>query len=365
MAVTADRRPRLDPARLDDVFMRLGERVVSGHVPAAALAVGDARGPLRKEVFVGEAGHSGGGRMDAESIFFLASVTKPIFATAFMQLVEEGLVALHEPISRHLPEFTGGGRERVTAFHLLTHTSGVQDVLPELIRRTRPSGPRLTRLTIEAPLRHEPGTRWEYCSTSFYLLAEMARRLTGLAAEPLLRERLFEPLGMADTTFDPRRARRPIVPVQGIGADNRLKRFLLLRYVASIAHPGGGLFGTLDDLLHFGAALLRPAQADGRWLPIAPKTFRLMAQDHVRGLPGVAYDEERPMHHGLAWSKPTLNKDVPGGPGVVDHGGATGTRLWIDPDAELVFVYFTSRWDPDRGPELEALRGTYAALGLD
>jgi len=364
MAVTADRRARLDPLRLDDVFARLGERVVSGHLPAAALAIGDASGPLRKEVFVG----AGGPRVDAESIFFLASVTKPIFATAFMQLVEGGLVDLHEPIARHLPEFSGGGKERVTAFHLLTHTAGVQDVSPELIRRTRPSGPRLTRLTLEAPLRHEAGTRWEYCSTSFYLLAEIARRLTGLAAGSLMRERLFEPLGMADTTFDPRRARRPIVPVQGIGADNRLKRFLLLRYVASIAHPGGGLFGTLDDLLRFGAALLRPRRSpgnDGRWLPVAPETFRLMAQDHVRGLPGHAYDEEdRPMHHGLAWSKPTLNKDVPGGPTVVDHGGATGTRLWIDPDAELVFVYFTSRWDPDRGPELEALRGTYAALGL-
>jgi CubicO group peptidase (beta-lactamase class C family) len=358
MSVGTGRQRRLDAARLDPVFATLAQRVIDGHVAAAAMAVGDAGGPVRKAAFAAP----GRPAVDAESTFFLASVTKPIFATALMQLVDEGLLGLHDPAVRYLPEFTDGGKERVTIWHLLTHTSGVPDVSPELIRRTRPSAARLTRLTIEAPLHFEPGTRWEYCSTSYYLLAEICRRLTGRSVARLLRERLFEPLGMSHTTFDPRRASRPIVPVQGVGADNRLKRFLLLRYVVSISHPGGGLFGTLDDLLRFGAALLRPRREDGRWLPIAPETFALMAQDHVRGLPGATEDGDRPMHQGLAWAKPTMTKAVPGSPDVVDHGGATGTRLWIDPDAELVFVYFTSRWEPDRGPEMEALRGVYAAL---
>lgn len=362
MSVGTGQRRRLDAANLDPVFSALAQRVIEGHVPAAALAIGDAQGPVRKAAFAAP----GRPTIDAESLFFLASVTKPIFATALMQLVEEGLLGLDDPAVRHLPEFTGGGKEQVTVRHLLTHTSGVQDVSPELIRRTRPSATRLTALTIEAPLRYAPGARWEYCSTSFYLLAEICRRLTGLTAGRLMRQRLFQPLGMEHTTFDPRRIGRPIVPVQGVGADNRVKRFLLLRYVVSISHPGGGLFGTLDDLLRFGASLLRPRRQDGRWVPVAADTFALMAQDHVGGLPGQAgrpEEGDRPMHHGLAWAKPTLTKDVPGSPKVVDHGGATGTRLWIDPDAELVFVYFTSRWEPDRGPERDALRGVYAALG--
>ncbi|MDP8905366.1 MAG: beta-lactamase family protein [Chloroflexota bacterium] len=346
-------------ASLDPAFTSLAERVASAHIPAAALAVGDAEGPLRKEAFAAP----GERPVDAESMFFLASVTKPIFATALMQLVEEGSLELHEPITRYLPEFAGGGKEQVTIWHLLTHTSGVQDLTTELIRRSRPSAARMTRLTLEAPLRFEPGTRWDYCSTSFLVLAEIVRRVTGMTAARLMRERLFDPLGMRHTTFDPRRAGRPIVPVQGVGADNRIRRFLLLRYVVSISHPGGGLFGTLDDLLRFGAALLRPRRDRRRWLPVAPATFELMSQDHVGGLPAVVEGVERPIHHGLGWGKPTLSREMPGSARVVDHGGATGTRLWIDPDAELVFVYFTTRWEPDRGPELDALRATYRAFG--
>jgi CubicO group peptidase (beta-lactamase class C family) len=88
-----------------------------------------------------------------------------------------------------------------------------------------------------------------------------------------------------------------------------------------------------------------------------------MSEDHVGGLPGRYNDEDRSVHHGLGWAKPTLMKDVPGSARVVDHGGATGTRLWIDPDVGLVFVFFTNEWDPDRGPEHAALRELYRVLG--
>ncbi len=72
-----------------------------------------------------------------------------------------------------------------------------------------------------------------------------------------LRERVLDPLGM-ESTYDPRGSKRPIVAVQGVGVDSRLMRFIVLRYLAAVALPGGGLFGTLDDLLRFGAGTLRP-----------------------------------------------------------------------------------------------------------
>ncbi len=346
---------RPDPRLLDDVFARLDERVRAGHVPAAALAVGDASGPIRRQTF------AAGSSVDPESFFFLASLTKPIFATAVMQLVEEGRLGLHEPLARHLLEFATADKERVTTWHILTHTSGIPDVLPEVIRRERPSARRMTDLALTAPLRFQPGTRWEYCSASYYVLAKLIERLTGLTYRRYLAERLFSPLGM-ETTFDPRRRGRPIVPVRGVGAEGRIRRYLLLRYVVSIAPPGGGLFGTLDDLLRFGAALLRPQRRDGRHLPLAPETIALMGEDHTRGLPGVVEGEERPVHFGLGWNKPTLSTGLPGSERTIGHGGATGTSMWIDPDAELVFVYFTNQWDPDRSPEREALEGVYEAL---
>jgi CubicO group peptidase (beta-lactamase class C family) len=349
---------RTDPSRLDPVFDRLRERVRSGDGPAAALAIGDAHGAIRSEAL------GGSQALTADSNFFLASVTKPIFATAFMQLVERGQVRLHDPIQRVLPEFKGSpGKDAVTAWHLLTHTSGVPDIGPDEIRKTRPSAVQMTRQTLWAPLRFEPGTRWEYCSSSFYLLGEMIARVTGVPYVRYLRQSVLDPLGM-QATFDPRRAGRPIAIVHGVGAENRVIRFLLLRYMAGAAVPGGGLFGTLDDLLRFGAATLAPwGRTEGRAIPLKPETISEMQRDHLDGkVNGLTEGEERPMHFGLGWGKPTLMREVPGSGRVVSHGGATGTRLWIDPEAGLVVVFFTNTWNPDRGPEIEAIHGIYAAL---
>jgi len=348
---------RLDA--LDPVFDRLAADVRGGRVPVAALAIGDALGNSRSATFTGP----GEPAVAADGLFFLASVTKAIFATAMMQLVEDAKLSLDRPIAEWIPEFTGGGKDAVTLRHLLTHTAGLVDVAPEVLRRTRPSSARMTQLAISTPLESSPGTRWHYCSSSFYLLAEICRRTTGITGNEFLRTRLLEPLAMHDTTYDPRASRRPIVPVRGVGAENRIKRFLLLRYMASIAHPGGGLFATLDDVMRFGTALLQPKRHGDRWLPVSTETFATMAEDHVDGLPGRYDGEERPVHHGLGWAKPTMMKAVPGSARVVDHGGATGSRLWVDPDAGLVFVYFANQWDADRGPEYAALRATYELLG--
>jgi len=166
-------------------------------------------------------------------------------------------------------------------------------------------------------------------------------------------------------TFDPRSETRNIVPVEGVGIDSRWRRFLVLRWMANAALPGGGLFGRLDDLMRFGAAVLRPRQAHHRLIPLKPETITEMGRDQTRGIMGESDGEERPVHFGLGWGKPTLMRDVPGSETVISHGGASGTRLWIDPDAGLVFVFFTNRWSSDRGVETEALRQTYAAMAVD
>jgi CubicO group peptidase (beta-lactamase class C family) len=347
---------RADPALLDSVFARLRERVDAGALPTAALAIGDAGGPIRVESFAG-----GGMGLRRDSNFFLASLTKPIFATAFMQLVEDGRVGLREPIARVVTEFSAGHKAEVTPWHILTHTSGIPDIDPTVLRRQRPSRARMTQLTLDAPLGFTPGTRWQYCSASFYLLGLVIERVTGMPYVRYLRERLTDPLGML-ATFDPRRAGRPIVVVHGVGAENRLRRWFLLRYMAGAAVPGGGLFGTLDDILAFGAATLRPRTIGGRPMPLRAATIEEMCTDQLDGVPGLVDGEERPFHFGLGWGKPTLMRETPGSPRVVAHGGATGTRLWIDPDPELVFVFFTNQWSGDRGPDIEALMGTYRAM---
>lgn len=357
--VSATSRLRHDPSLIDGVVDRLRAHVEAGNLPAAGLAIGDAEGRIRSETFA-----ANGRDLSPESLFFLASVTKPIFATAFMQLVETGLVGLDEPIVSYLPEFGNGPhKDAVTARHLLTHTSGVPDYTPDMIRTNRPSAATMTSYGLQSPLTYPPGTRYQYCSVSFYLLAEIIERLTGLDHAQYLRQRLTGPLEM-QTTYDPRRSGRPLVAVHGVGINNRFTRFLVLRYLAAAKIPGGGLFGTIDDLLRFGAAVLRPTTFDGRSMPLSPRLIEQMTQDQLGGLPGTYDGEERSVHFGLGWGKPTLMREIQGSPSVVAHGGATGTRLWIDPEAELVLVFFTNQWSVDRGPENEAIRGTYAAVGI-
>ncbi len=368
MPVTAPKAPsdphaspssiRRDPTLLDEVFAGLRARVASGALPAAALAIGDADGGIRSETF-----SSDKRGLSRDSLFFLASVTKPIFATAFMHLVDDGLLSLDTPLVRHIPEFANApGKADVTPWHLLTHTSGLPDVPVEVIRRSRPNAAAMTQMAINSPLRHVPGSQYQYCTVSFYLLARLIERLTGTTYTDFLQQRILDPLGM-EATFDPRRSRRPAVAVHGVGVDNRLTRFVALRYLAKAALPGGGLFGTLDDLLRFGAATLRPERRGGRYVPLSPASIGLMMDDHLKGLPGEWDGEQRHVHFGLGWGKPTLMRPLPGSPRVVSHGGATGTRLWIDPEAGLVIVFFTNQWSPDRGPEADAIRGTYEALG--
>ena len=348
---------RREPTRLDEVFTALRSRVVAGDLPAAALAVGDGDGPIRAEA-TGE----GGQPISTATNFFLASITKPIFATAFMELVEDGSVGLHEPLARWLPGMEVGDKAAVTPWHVLTHTSGVIDVAPDELVRRRPSAARMTQAVIERPLRFTPGTRWEYNSASFYLLARVIERVTGMGYVAYLAERLSQPLGMA-LTFDPRSADRPVVPVHGAGVDNRFVRFLVLRYLSGAALPGGGLFGNLADLASLGAALVAPRPAGGRErFPLRAETVAEMAQDQTHGLPGQIDGEERSVHVGLGWAKPTLMRDVPGSKSVISHGGVSGGRLWIDPDIGLVIVFLTNRWQADRGPEIDTIRGVYEAL---
>jgi CubicO group peptidase (beta-lactamase class C family) len=107
-----------------------------------------------------------------------------------------------------------------------------------------------------------------------------------------------------------------------------------------------------------------PRDIDGRSRPLRAETVALMGEDHTGGMFGNDDGQVARIHHGLGWSKPTLNRrwDAPGSSKVVAHGGASGTQLWIDPDARLVFVFFSNLWSPDRRSEYEAITGTYEAL---
>jgi len=288
--------------------------------------------------------------------------------------VDESRLDLHEPLVRLLPELAGvAWRERITAWHVLTHTAGLADVNLDVLRTQRPSYRKmLAKVCAEVPA-WEPGTRFRYCSDSFYLLAEAIVRLTGMSFPTALRRRLLVPLGMDGTTFDVRPERARAIPVQGIAMGNIVVRELILRFLAGAALPGGGLFGTAEDLLRFGRAVLPRRGQDGPRV-LSQARIDEMLREQTAGIPEVRDDgTTSEPHYALGWRKRSLRSAgldaavfdpalvIPASPGTVTHGGASGTRLWVDPERDLVFVFLTNIWLGDDAPAYDVLRRVYAA----
>jgi CubicO group peptidase (beta-lactamase class C family) len=288
-----------------------------------------------------------------DSVFFIASVTKAVVATALMLYVDEGRLDLRAPLTRYVPTFEGRGREAVTAWHLLTHTSGLPDIPVERLRSERPTYARVLAETLTSVPRWEPGTRYEYNSSAWSLLSETMARLSSSTWPEVLRQRLLGPLGMNDTTFDGRPLRDRIVPVDGVGAGNRLVAELLLWFLARVRLPGGGLFGTAPDLLRLGQALLGPGL-------LSRHAVEEMARQQIEGVPHVAEDGGVSyIEHGLGWRR--AGGDWPHGERVLTHGGHSGSRLWIDFERGFAFTFITNVWGVDSEVAKTVLERVYDA----
>jgi CubicO group peptidase (beta-lactamase class C family) len=330
--------------------------VREGILPCAVFGVTDANDTL--------ATHAVSGRdrdVDERTIFFLASVTKPIVATAIMQYVDEGRLELHRPFARYLPE-VGEALAHVTPWHVLTHTSGLPDALIESLARERPSYLRMLETVLASRPEFPPGARFRYASAPWMLLAALMTRLSGMAFRDALRVRLTGPLRMDDTRFDPRHARGRVATVHGLRIRNRVMAEVLMRFMARAMLPGGGLFGTTTDLLAFGRALLATADPDGSGPRLLSRAgMDEMAREQTADLLETLDDgTTRPARWALGWAKPRPGS--PGGPSVITHGGAAGGRLWVDPELGFAFVFLTNLWDAPDEPALSVLEEVYRAV---
>jgi CubicO group peptidase (beta-lactamase class C family) len=359
-----DRPLRLDPDALDPAFALAHRQVDDGAAPFTILAVATSAGLVRAEAVPGPRAP----RVTVNAVCLLASITKSVVALGVMQLVADGRLRLADEIDRHIPEFSRPGKLRVTAWHLLSHTSGLPDFDLAEIAASRPDHDAMVRRACEAQLAFAPGTRFEYCSLSFDLLAELITRIAGEPYPAYLRRRILDPLGMTSTTFDPFDGLiAQIAPVLSSGVPGaiepevpREQRLAELRHFVSMALPGGGLWSSAADLVRLGRAMLRGGELDGaRILP--PAYVALMTREQTVGGLGAADDPVRSSHHALGWAKPDPRTE-PASPASYGHSGATGTRLWIDPVHDLVVVYLSGAQGFPLRLVDQAVQAVYAAL---
>jgi CubicO group peptidase (beta-lactamase class C family) len=335
----------------DPAFAVAARQVDTGTVPFVILGVARAEGVVRLDAFPPVEGP----RIGTNAVCLLASITKPIVATAVVRLAQEGRLPLTAPLSRWLPELDSAGLAPFTVWHVLTHTTGITDIDLEQLLLEGGDRHELVRRTIAAGQESAPGSRFRYASFTFDLLAEAVERAMDRPFDELLRETVLDPLGMTETTFDPGpyATRRAPIVVGGWDGTHRILEAgadaeRMVDAYASLRLAGGGLWSTARDLLRFGRAMLHGGELDGVRVLGRPFVDLMAREVTVDGL-GATADRLTNEHYGIGWGKPGAGS--PASPLAFGHGGVSGTRLWIDPAYDLVYVYLTGLW----GGALEAI----------
>ncbi len=249
--------------------------------------------------------------------FRLGSITKQFTATLVMQLVEQGKIDLSAPITRYLPDYPKTNGDRITIKHLLTHTSGIPGYteLPGFGKTIRePFSPTdLMKTFSSLDLLFEPGTKYSYSNSGFFVLGVILERVTGEPYEQLLRERIFDPLGMNESGYD---HPGPLIEKRAAGYDKTMDGYVNTSYLdMSQPYSAGSLYSSVDDLLKWDQALYTDKV-------LSPESKRAMFT------PGLG-------HYGFGWFIST------GAITTTDHGGGiNGFNTYIarDLEAKRLFV---------------------------
>lgn len=284
--------------------------------------------------------------MRKDSIFAIASMTKPITATAVMILQDDGKLSIDDPVLKHLPYFedvslpTGPPAGGLTIRDLMTHTSGVGGG-----QQNQGSLKNTVELIAGQPLKFEPGSRWQY-SPGMTVCGRIIEVASGKPYDRFLRERIFEPLEMVDTTFHPTPEQQGrLAQLYRPGEDKRsiepTSHWLSELSEGRTPNPSGGLFSTASDMARFYQMILNRGRLEGRRI-VSADAVRQMTRLHTGELttgftPGNGW--------GLGWCIVRQPQGVTEmlSPGTFGHGGAFGTQGWVDPVREMIFVLMIQR----------------------
>ena len=318
---------------------------------------------------VGQRGADDDRPMTRDALFRIYSMSKPITAVAAMMLYEEGKFALSDPVEKFVPELADldilvdgelvPAERTMTMRHLLTHTTGLsygfnpggnpvdakyRDVQPLAGKDLDEFAERLGTL----PLMFEPGERWHY-SVAVDVTGLVVQRLSGLSFDVFLKERLFDPLGMADTFFNvPADKLDRLLPNHAWNREEeRLVQFDAPYEETQMFSGGGGLVSSTMDYLRFSEMVRRGGELDGVRI-LSPKTVEFMTANHLPATVTGAGSGESPLSgaetrgfgFGLGFGVNTnpVGSGIIGSLGEYSWGGAAGTVFWVDPVEEMVVV---------------------------
>lgn len=296
---------------------------------------------------VGQADIEANKPMTRDTMFAIASMTKPITATALMILVEEGKVDLDDPVSKYIPEFAdvtleGKPLEKpITLRQVLTHTAGMggdQRVVKSLENQGK--------ILAKRPLHSQPGTKWQY-SPGLNVAGRVIEVGSGKSYGDFLQEKIFDPLQMKDTTFLPSEKQKSRVATLYAKDKDSGELKPSSSWIGNVKtdpypNPSAGLYSTAKDLSRFYQMML-----NGGFLEDA----KILSRDSVKQLTSVqtAEDIVTGFTPGNGWGLGYCVVRQPQGvtaslsPGTFGHGGAFGTQSWGDPEKKRVYILLVQR----------------------
>ncbi|MCW2665719.1 MAG: hypothetical protein JWN57_681 [Frankiales bacterium] len=392
-----------DAARLERIDTHLARYVDDGRLAGWQVVV-TRKGKVAHSSVYGHRDQEAGLPVEADTLWRIYSMTKPITSVVAMQLFEQGLFSLNDPVATFLPEFAdmqvwkGGtpaapqvrpATEPIRMWHLLSHTAGLtygflhSGPVDEMYRNAGAEfNPDLDladacKLWASLPLVFEPGTAWNY-SVATDVLGRVIEVLTGQSLDQAFAERVTGPLGMSDTTWWARpdqadRLAALYVRHPQTGAATRYDAF----GKSALSEPtmlsgGGGLLSTAADYARFTQMLVRGGELDGVRL-LGSRTVAYMGQNHLPGggllselgrgqFAETAYDG---IGFGLGFgvlADPIALK-VHATAGEMTWGGLASTAFWVDPREQITAHFFTQLMPSSTYPVRGELRQlVYSAL---
>jgi CubicO group peptidase (beta-lactamase class C family) len=344
---------------LPGVGTAMQEMVARREIAGAVTMVVTANQVLHREAN-GLADLAAGKPMPADALFWIASMTKPVTGAAILILQDEGRLSVGDPVAKYLPEFaalkTPSGRPaNLTLTQILSHTSGLGEASGPAALKARTLA-ELAPLWLAARMQFEPGAQWKYCQSGINLAGRIVEVVSGKPFDVFVRERIFEPLGMKDTTFYPDANQRARIAT----AYARKKENGALEPAPARAEYGradgpplgnGGLFSTAEDYARFCQLLLGGGMIEGKRV-LSAKAVQALSSVVTGDLPTGFFQNETFGKHGAnyGWGIGTCVLKTPHAgaaevlsPGSYGHGGAWGTQAWIDPAKGVAYVLMVQR----------------------
>jgi CubicO group peptidase (beta-lactamase class C family) len=334
---------------------------VDRHVLAGAVTEVASRDKVLDVSCVGYADVGAKREMAPDSLFWIASMSKPIASAALMMLVDEGKVKVDDPVEKYLPEFKGQmviaekddnhvllrkPKHPILVRNILSHTSGM-DFHSSIETPTLDLFPLETRVRSYAamPLLFEPDTNYRYSNAGINTAARIIEVVSGKKYEDFLNDRLFKPLGMKDTTFWPDASQIARIAKSYKGNKNKSDieetpvgqlRYPLDDHQNRFPMPAGGLFSTAADITRFGQMLLNGGQLDGK---------RYLSEAAVKQMTSKQTPDAVKNSYGFGYA---VNGETYG------HGGAYSTNISVDPKLGLVLVFMVQNagWRNDDGKKI-------------